>query len=188
MSVPSSIDISGRWVGFYTQHDHPRPIRLQLDQTGDRLEGVMADDCTSIRTPLSDLAIQEGMPPGADERIVATLRASCPELPEDPVIAEVQLSPTSRLEGEIQAQAVRFRKTYQGPHFAGYRIGEYRLGVMGLDQEVDFSGLLSADGKSIEGYWNFTTPPHPFWHSDRGRFFIERDGAAEPGAGVDVRG
>ncbi len=171
-----AFDLSGRWTGYYSQHDHERPISVEFDHHGRHLAGTMEDEQTAFRMPLSELAMEEGFPPGADERIVASLRESYPEVPPGPVLAEVQLSPLSTVEGEVDGSAVRFRKTYQGPFFAGYRVGEMRLGVLGTDQEVQFRGRVSPCGREIEGQWRLPEQLHPLWLArTEGGFFLRRD-------------
>jgi len=147
------IDLSGHWSGFYTQHDHRRPISAELSQDGDRLIGTMNDDCTVIERSVSELAMEEGLPPGADEKIVEQIRSMVPEVPSGPIRAETQLPPRSHLEGEVDGRAVRFLKTYQGPSFTGYRVGDFRVGMLGEGQEVRYRGLLNDDGTVIEGQW-----------------------------------
>jgi hypothetical protein len=173
--MPVMLDLTGRWSGYYSQHDHERPITLELDQDGARLTGTMHDRCTSIRTSLAELAMEEGLPPGADERITASIRAAYPDAPPDPIQAEVQLPPHSTIEGELDGRSIRFLKTYHGPHFAGYRIGEVRLGVLGADQEVQFLGRVSPGGDEIEGRWRFPGPPNPLWlPTTEGGFYLRR--------------
>jgi hypothetical protein len=176
--MPVALDLTGRWVGFYSQHDEERPITVEIDQAGDRIRGTMRDGRTAFRMPLSELAMFEGLPPGADERITESLRNAYPDAPPEPIEAEVQLPPLSTVEGEVdpKGRAIRFLKTYQGTLFAGYRIGEVRLGVLGADQEVQFQGRLSPDGHEIEGHWRLPGPPHPLWlATTEGGFFLRRD-------------
>jgi hypothetical protein len=176
MSV--TLDLSGRWVGFYSHHDEERPIAVELDQAGGYFHGTMHDSCTSFRVSLSELAMAEGLPPGADERITASLRSAYPDAPREPIEAELQLPPVSVVEGELDpgGRAIRFRKTYLGTFFAGYRIGEFRLGVLGSDQEVQYHGRLSPEGDEIEGRWRLQGPPHPLWlATNEGGFLLRRD-------------
>jgi len=146
-------DVSGHWSGFYTQHDHRRTISADLAQAGDRLTGTMNDDCTLIERRVSELALEEGLAPGADEQIVKQLRALVPQAPAGPVLAEVQLPPLSLLDGEVVGRAVQFEKTYQGQTFAGYRIGDFRVGQLGEGHRVHYRGRLNEDGTEIEGRW-----------------------------------
>lgn len=151
MSPPP--DLSGHWQGFYTRHDHPRPMTAEFDQDGDRLTGTMNDDCTLFDASVSDLVMEEALPPGTDEQIVERLRSMVPELPEGPVHAEVMLPHNSVVDGEVQGHTVRFLKTYQGTYFTGYRVGDLRIGMTSESHEVQYRGSVSLDGTEIEGRW-----------------------------------
>lgn len=175
MSETVRVNLSGRWLGYYTQHDHERPIEVEFRQSGERLTGRMEDACTEFRSSLAEVVMEEGLAPGADERIVESIRESFPDVPEGPVTAEIRLSRNSTVEGQVSGPSIRFLKTYEGPHFAGYRIGEVRLGVLGQDQEVEFLGRLSGDGREIEGRWHLAECPHPLWHArSEGGFVLRR--------------
>ena len=153
MSTP--IDLSGDWEGFYTQHDHRRPITAELAQEGNRLSGTMADSCTDFEMSITELAMEEGLPPGADEQIVGSIREQFPEAPLGPVVAEIHLPESSIIEGDVEDQSVRFIKTYQGEHEAGYRIGGMRMRWNTDTHQVQYQGRLSPNGQEIEGYWSF---------------------------------
>src|SRR5262245_19447514 len=123
------MDLSGHWTGYYTQHDRERAFTAEFAQDGSHLTGRMQDEVTAFRMPVSQLALEEGLAPGADERIVASVREACPDAPPEPVEAEWHVWPLSTVEGEVAGAAVWFTKTHRGPFFAGYRMGEIRLGV-----------------------------------------------------------
>ncbi len=168
-------NLTGHWRGFYTHHDQRRPIEVEFSQDGPRLTGRMEDACTEFRASLAQLVIKEGLPPGADERIVESIRSSFPDVPEGPIVAEFKLSKQSSVEGQVEGPSIRFLKTYDGPHFTGYRIGEIRLGVLGQDQEVEYLGRLSQDGQEIEGRWHLSDRPHPLWQTrSEGGFYLRR--------------
>jgi hypothetical protein len=179
LKEPTKLDLSGRWRGYYTHHDRERPIEVEFAQDGFRLTGRMEDACTELQASLAEMVVEEGLPPGADERIVESLRKTFPEVPEGPIVAEIKLSKSSSVEGQVEGQvegpSVRFLKTYDGPHFAGYRIGDLRVGVLGQDQEVEYSGRLSRDGQEIEGRWHLSDSIHPLWESrHEGGFYLRR--------------
>ncbi len=99
------------------------------------------------------------MPPARTSRLSSRCRSLCPEgTVNQPVRAEIHLPKESILEGEVAGRVVRFLKTYQGQFFAGYRVGDMRVGIAGEDQEVHYQGTLSADGKKIEGHWHLSGP------------------------------
>lgn len=171
-------DLSGRWAGFYTQHDRQRPITATFVQEGDRLVGRMNDDFTGFETSVSELALEECLPPGADEQIVEKVRSLCPGTENLPVRAEVRLPSESDVEGEVTGHAVRFLKTLRGPYFAGYRVGDFRVGVTGEDPEFQYRGVLSPDGTRIEGRWVLPDPPaqHVLPTRAEGDFVLRRVG------------
>ncbi len=173
--LTSAVNLSGRWEGYYTHSDQERPIEVEFSQDGVRLSGRMEDACTEFRASLAEMVVEEGLAPGADERIVESIRSSFPDMPMGPILAEIQLSKQSSLEGQVRGPSVRFRKTYEGPHFAGYRVGDIRLGVLGQHQEVEYLGRLSRDGQEIEGRWHLSDHPHPLWHArSEGGFYLRR--------------
>jgi hypothetical protein len=178
MSDPTNV--TGRWEGFYTQHEEQRPIAAQLTQQGARLTGEMVDGWTEIESSISEVAVREGLPPGADEQIVAKIRADHPEAPLGSVFAETQLPPHSLLEGEVEGRNVRFLKTYQGEHFAGFRIGTMRLRWKVDGHRVQYQGIVSPDGTQIEGHWRIQGGADPAKHAIRteGGFLLRRTAAA----------
>jgi hypothetical protein len=123
--------------------------------------------------------MEEGLPPGADEQIVAQVRALCPGGERLPVRAETFVPSQSDLEGEVSGDAVRFLKRYRGTFFTGYRIGELRVGVSGEDQEVQYRGRISPDGTEIEGRWLLPNSPAKGLVRTEGGFVLKRVG--EPG-------
>ncbi len=137
----------------------------------------MNDELTEFGAPIAEMAMEEGLPPGADEQIVEQVRTLCPWALTEKVLAEVEVPPDSLLEGEVDGDAVRFLKTYQGPFFAGYRVGDVRVGIAGEDQEVHYRGLLNADGDEIEGQWLLTGEPKQGIVRTEGRFLLRREGS-----------
>ena len=101
---------------------------------------MMNDHCVRLECSVRDMALDSGLPPGADEQIVARVRAMCPGLDGVPVLAVVELTPFSILDGEAVGLVVRFDKVYQGEHFAGYRVGERRVGIRGSAQVMTYWG------------------------------------------------
>jgi hypothetical protein len=171
-----SNDLSGIWEGFYTQHDQERPIAATLEQEGTHLIGEMTDGCTELEASISEYAMSEGLPPGADEQIVEKIREAHPDAPPGPVMAEAELPPHSVLEGEVEGEKVRFVKTYQGEQFAGFRIGAMRVRWKVNGRQVHYQGLVSRDGNAIEGRWRIQGGLDPETHAIRteGGFFLKR--------------
>ena len=92
-----------------------------------------------------------------------------------------QICPPAPLCPNVSGDTVRFLKTYQGPFFAGYRVGDVRVGIAGQDQEVHYRGLLSADGTEIEGRWLLPGVPGQGLVRTEGGFVLHR----EPGDAQD---
>jgi hypothetical protein len=151
---------------------------MELSQEGDVILGRMDDASTSFESSVSELVMAEGLPPGADEQIVAHVRSMCPDSDHLPVRAEVRRPKTSVVAGEVTGRSVWFLKRYQGPFFAGYRVGDLRVGVTGEDQEVRFQGVVSDDGTQIEGRWRIPDPPRiARWvQRTEGSFLLRREG------------
>lgn len=170
-------DLSGRWTGYYSQHDHQRPVSLYLSQNGELLSGTMRDHCTSFVSSVSDLAMEEGLPPGSDEQIVARVRSLCPNTDHLPVRAEFILPEHSSLEGNVVGTAVRFTKTYHGEFFSGYRVGNMRVGVKRDAQTIRFRGIIGEDGTQIEGQWSMPEPEDAMRpiHRTEGAFVLQRE-------------
>jgi hypothetical protein len=108
--------------------------------------------------PMSDrsvfeVALEAGLPPGADEEIVARLRELVPNASQMPVRYASHLPPNSVLEGSVRHGRVHFLKTYQGEHFTGYRIGDHRIGTTIANHSVHYQGRVTDDGATIEGRW-----------------------------------
>lgn len=150
MSKP---DLSGTWRGYYTQHGKERPISARFEQEGFQIVGRMNDELTEFESTVSEMAMDQGLTPGADERIVEKIRELCPWVSQEQIRAESVLPSDSLLNGEIEGLAIRFRKTYQGQFFSGYRVGDVRVGITGEDHEVYYQGRISPDGMEIEGKW-----------------------------------
>jgi hypothetical protein len=177
--MPGSHDLTGRWTGHYLQHGQPHPIAVELVQRGEHLAGAMADGSTVFTRSVSEMAMAEGLPPGADEQIVARLREQWPDAPPGPVVAESELPPTSQIEGEVVGDAVTFHKTYDGTHFAGFRVGDVRVGVMTEGHSVQYRGHVRDNGRLIEGRWTIPSEPGSGRGRIEGEFQLQR--AGEPG-------
>src|SRR5689334_21894162 len=92
---------------------------------------------------------EAGLPPGADEQIEARLRAMVPDGPSGPIRYVSHLPSQSVLEGRRTGRTVRFLKTYRGPAFGGYRVGDVLIGVERADHAVHYEGRLGDDGRTI---------------------------------------
>jgi hypothetical protein len=169
-------DLSGSWEGYYTQHEARRPIAAELVQHGVEIEGTMVDEVTEFDMAISEFALLEGLPPGADEQIVAKIRALHPDAPPGPVHAETELPSDSVVEGTFDGETVRLTKTYQGDHYAGYTIGDLRVRWKVEGHQVVYEGQVSADGTEIEGRWRIPSGPDPQAHPIRteGGFYLKR--------------
>ncbi len=148
------IDITGRWAGAYLQHGREHPIAAQFAQIDSHLQGKMTDIETEFEASVFDAAMEAGLPPGADEQIVSNLRKQYPDLPRGPIRATATLPADSILEGEVRNRIVRFRKTYLGEHFTGWRVGDRLIGSTVSMHVVNFRGRLSDDFDTLEGQWS----------------------------------
>src|SRR3954469_13969641 len=99
------------------------------------------------------MAFEAGLPPGADEQIVARLRAAFPDAPASPIRYLTHLPPGSALEGRVNGTTVSFLKPYQGTHYEGFAVGDRLVGHRTDDHSVHYEGRLSGDGSEIEGRW-----------------------------------
>jgi hypothetical protein len=151
--MPELLNLSGRWVGHYTQRDRPHPIEAMLRQDGSRLSGWMRDGETQFERSVFEVAAEAGLPPGADEQIIAQLRQTVPGAGSARIRYVSQLPSDSVLAGGVKGQRAWWLKTYQGTEFGGYRVGEEAVGVEITNPEVHYEGSISADGSVIEGRW-----------------------------------
>jgi hypothetical protein len=181
--MPSS-DLSGRWVGCYRQQGREYPITADFAHAGDHLSGSMRDGHPDRECSVFEAAADAGLPPGADEQIEARLREMVPDRGSGPIRYVSQLPPESILEGRCTGRTVRFRKTYRGTSFGGYRVGEQFVGIRRAGHDVEYEGLLSADGLVIEGRWWIDADPGGGVRRSEGEFRLRssRGGpAAEKG-------
>jgi hypothetical protein len=151
--MSEAFDLTGAWEGLYTQHDQQRPLSAQWVQQGNVLTGTMTDGCTEFAASISEIAMREGLPPGADEQIVEQIRADHPDAPLGRVMAETRLPAHSKIEGELEGRNLRFVKTYQGEHLAGFSFGGIRKLQKVEGHEVYYQGKVSPAGNEIEGRW-----------------------------------
>jgi hypothetical protein len=174
------VDITGRWVGHYCQRGHERPIAATLTQAVDVLNGTMTDGITTERRSVSEIALEAGLAPGEDERIVERLRKSLPGSEGKKIEYVWELPKESALEGSVRGRTVSFLKTYKGEHTAGFRVGDKRIEATKDGHSVYYTGTLSADGLEIRGEWSIDAPLGVPRHGMTGEFFLWRDGGTRP--------
>jgi hypothetical protein len=184
--MPSSVNVTGHWNGFYSQYDRSHPISADLVQSGDRLTGQMRDEETDSDCSLSEMATRAGLPPGADEQILARLRDMVPDSSGKPVRYASHLPPTSRLEGQVRGQSISFIKKYQGVSFSGFRVGDRLVGVENRAHAVHYQGRLSDDGTEIEGQWWIEADRQHGTVRTEGRFVLRRQPPVEAVAAEHV--
>jgi hypothetical protein len=168
------MDLTGWWDGSYYQHDRAHPISAELVQTGEHLTGSMRDEETDASSSVFDVAFEAGLPPGADEQIVARLREAFPDAPATPIRYLTHLPSESALEGSIRGSSLSFLKTYQGTHYGGFAIGDRLVGHLTENHAVHYRGELSADGSEIEGRWWIDPPPESRERRTEGSFTLRR--------------
>ena len=151
--MSAGTNLTGSWVGEYLQHDRPHPITAELVQAGESLTGSMRDGETDRASTVSELASDAGLPPGADERIIAQLREMFPGSPAASIRYVSHLPEESALDGWVRGSTVYLLKTYQGAHFDGFKVGDKLVGRQGASHAVHYRGELSPDCVEIEGKW-----------------------------------
>jgi hypothetical protein len=178
--MSSPVDLTGRWVGHYLQHDRERPITADLIQSGERLAGAMCDGHLHSEHSLFEIAQEAGLPPGADEQIEANLREALPDAPAGPIRYVRHLPPESVLEGRCKGPVVSFLKTYQGTCFDGYQVGEQLLGMEKAGHAVHYEGRLTPDGRTIDGRWWIEADPEEGTGRTEGYFTLRRGPGDQP--------
>jgi hypothetical protein len=134
----------------------------------------MRDLQTQFELSVFEMAVEGGLPPGADEKIVSRIRKQFPELPPEPIRAAMSLPSHSALVGHVRGRTVYFLKTYQGEAFSGYRIGNHKIGVTLAGHSVHYKGQLSIDGNRIEGTWWVDAQPEIGVPRCEGQFVLTR--------------
>jgi hypothetical protein len=177
----SSSDVTGRWVGHYVQRGKEFPISAELSHVGDRLTGSMRDGQTDHENSVFEAVAAAGLPPGADEQVVARLRQMVPDAASGTVRSFARLPAGARLEGHVSGRTISFLKTYQGTSFGGYRVGDKLIGCERPGHSVHYEGQLTADGSTIAGRW--WIDPGPETRSPRleGEFRLGRVGGETRG-------
>jgi hypothetical protein len=148
-----SPNLTGRWEGNYVQYGAAHAIAADLVVVGGRLTGRMTDRETQSERSVFEMALGAGLPPGADELIIAHLRQLVPDAPGAPVRSVTHLPPASVLEGSVRGRSVCLRKIYQGEHFSGYRVGDRYVGVVLEHHVVHYQGELDDAVTEIHGKW-----------------------------------
>ena len=168
-------NLTGHWTGAYVQHEQSRPISARIEQEGLVVIGTMSDQVTDFESSVSEIAMREALPPGADEEIVEQIRKLCPEAPLEPVKVMFHLPEDSDLEGEVNGQEVSLLKRYRGQHFAGYRVGHIRIGALGEGQQVAYRGRLNLEMTEIRGSWEVLGDDLSPFHRAHGDFVLRRE-------------
>ncbi len=171
----SDINLTGRWVGHYVERGRECPIEANLTQDGDELRGWMRDTVTEIEISIFDLAVDAGLPPGADEEITRKLRESVPDAGDSPVRWVSTLPDQSVLEGEIEQNVVRITKTYQGETSGGYKVGDTFVGEQHSGHQVLYEGHYDPDANTINGTWRIEADPENHSVRTEGQFCLRRD-------------
>ncbi len=173
--TPTARNLTGVWIGHYSQNNRPSPITAEFSHEGDRLTGSMSDGVTDRTSSVFEVASEAGLAPGADERIVASLRELLPDEPLAPISYVSHLPPGSLLAGSVEGPRVGFVKTYQGTAFGGYKVGD-RFVVQEDDaHRVNYRGTVAADGQEIEGRWWIDPDPETGSARVEGSFTLRRE-------------
>src|SRR5262245_22942955 len=113
----------------------------------------MRDERPDTDYSVFDVAVQVGLPPGADELIQIKLCDALPNAQAGPIRYVSNLPSESVVEGQCNGQTVSFLKTYQGTSFSGYKVGDQLIGHRKESHAVHYEGHLSPDAQTIEGRW-----------------------------------
>jgi hypothetical protein len=179
--MSTSLNLTGRWLGHYQQHHRVHPIAAEFVHAGERLTGSMRDQETQSEYSVFQVAAEAGLPPGADEQIVAALREMVPDAPSGPIRYVSHLPPESALEGRVNGNDVYFLKTYQGASFGGYRVGDKLVGQKKAGHSVHYRGQLRPDATEIEGVWWIEADPDGGTRRTEGLFTLRRqEGSGSP--------
>jgi hypothetical protein len=168
----SKTSLTGQWTGHYVQRDRRHAIAARLVQANECLTGSMCDEDTDSERSVFEVACEAGLPPGADEQIIARLRELFPDAPATPIRYVTHLPKDSILEGWVRGRNVYFKKTYQGTHFGGYKVGDKVVGDENPGHAVHYQGQVSVDGSGIEGKW--WIDPVGAAHRTEGTFALRR--------------
>ena len=166
--------LTGRWAGHYFQRDQPRAISAEFLQDGTSLQGTMRDELTSFVMTIYEMAVECGLPPGADEQILKALRNQFPERQGSPIKALMTVPGDSSVEGRVRGRVVTFRKTYRGEAFSGYTVGEERVGVTVRGHSVQYRGSVDETGGRIDGTWWIDADPRRGVQRTEGSFVLTR--------------
>ena len=145
--------LTGRWIGHYDQRGKEYPVSADLVQDGANLAGSMRDGQPDRDCSLFEAAVEAGLPPGADERIDANLRALIPDAPATAIRSLSHLPPDSQIAGRCEGRLISFVKSYVGNTFSGFKVGDKIVGMEAEGHAVSYQGKLSSDGLQLEGRW-----------------------------------
>jgi hypothetical protein len=126
------------------------------------------------------VAVEAGLPPGADEQIDANLRTMIPDAPAGSIRYVTHLPPESHLQGRCDERDVSFVKTYTGTSFSGYKVGDKIVGEQRDGHAVHYEGKLSSDGLEIEGRWWIDADPELGTRRTEGLFLLRRQSEVQP--------
>ena len=117
-------NLTGRWVGHYEQRGKEYQVSANLIQDGASLSGSMRDSQPDRDCSLFEAAVEAGLPPGADERIDAGLRAMIPDAPATAIRSLSHLPPNSELAGRCDGRHCFVRQELPRKLFSGFKVGE----------------------------------------------------------------
>ncbi len=168
-------NLTGRWIGHYEQRGKEYQVSANLIQDGASLSGSMRDSQPDRDCSLFEAAVEAGLPPGADERIDAGLRAMIPDAPAVAIRSLSHLPPNSELAGRFDGRIVSFVKSYLGNSFSGFKVGDKIVGMEIEAHAVRYQGKLSSDGREIEGRWWIDADPGRGNMRSDGFFILRRE-------------
>jgi hypothetical protein len=177
--MASTENLTGRWIGHYEQRGKEYPVSADLVQDGVNLAGSMRDGQPDRDCSLFEATAEAGLPPGADERIDANLRALIPDAPATAIRSLSHLPPDSELVGRCEGRVVSFVKSYVGTTFSGFKVGDKIVGMEAEGHAVSYQGKWSSDREEIEGRWWIDADPKRGTLRSEGFFKLRREARAE---------
>jgi hypothetical protein len=152
-------DIDGLWTGYYLDRNEKHGLVARFAQSGEELRGAMVDDVLRFEYPLDECARMNGWSEDDLEAQRADVYSWAPDAAGEPITFVVRLPEQSEIDGRVRGQVVRFRKTYLGVAWQGWRVGSYKFGDEYEPDPVEYDGTLSDDGTQIGGRWRIAPDP-----------------------------
>src|SRR5262245_22274254 len=152
VAMPTSLDLTGRWVGCYRQFGREFPISADLSQTGELVTGLMTDGEATSEFSFADGLSHTRLPWYTVWLARLIVGARWPfRRRAGPLRLFWRLPRTAAVEGRVQGHRVTFCKSYQGDTKSGWRWGDQERISDVPDHRVMYEGSIADSGDNIEG-------------------------------------